>query len=361
MTASAFHTDAGGLWAEKPAGSSLDYTLSWTLDAGDTITSATWASDSGISLSQKSNTDTTTTTWISGGTAGSWYIVTCTIVTSSGRTDQQSFRLFVKDVSAPLGAGVVSVFSSLTAAVAELRRDRLVSVAETYLPDTELSDEYLLGKLLAAEKDIERQLRVFLTPRTIVPDTTQQAEIDALVAGGANVLLEPGYDYTPAVWQGNTWGLITVRQKPIIDVQEISFNYPAPTDRLYTIPIEWVRPDKKYGMINIVPVTSAVSLPLNAFLLSALGGGRNLPLMLQIKYRAGLTNAAGDYPDLLDLVKKSAVLGIIDDQFLPASGSVSADGLSQSVSWDATKIRDEIDKRVERLRQSMQGIRMMVI
>ncbi|WP_431860143.1 hypothetical protein [Azospirillum sp.] len=270
----------------------------------------------------------------------------------------------------------MSLFTKDTA-VPDLRNDRLMRLGKGMRPDAAVSDDYLWGKLLAAEKLIERQLRVFLTPREIVPlgaswvtvpAGTPQAEIDALTASGkevftdgTEVLEEPGYDYDPDLWRGNTWGLIELRQKPIIKVHSITFAYPSPSSKLFSIPTEWIRPDKKYGRISLVPVQGAVTLPMNTYLLSTLGGGRLVPLMLQVRYSAGLTNVEVEHPDIADVIKKAAVLSVVDDKYLPQSASASVDGLSQSLSWDAEKYRDAIDKKVATIRDSLQGIRVMVM
>ena len=88
--------------------------------------------------------------------------------------------------------------------------------------------------------------------------------------------------------------------------------------------------------------------------------GRNVPLMMQIRYVAGLQNASRDYPDLRDLVQKMAVLNLLADLFLPQSGSISADGLSQSLSMDLDKYRQSVAERIETVRQAIHGVRHMV-
>jgi hypothetical protein len=54
-----------------------------------------------------------------------------------------------------------------------------------------------------------------------------------------------------------------------------------------------------------------------------------------------------------------ASLSILEEQYIPQSGSVSADGLSQSVSLDMDKYSEMIETRIERLRQSINGVRMI--
>ena len=241
------------------------------------------------------------------------------------------------------------------------QQDRLMRIAGNLYPGVDLSEGYIKGQLNVAARDLERQLRVWLTPREVVPEGTPQADIDALKAAGNEVEIEPGYDYSPMMFQGDSWGFIETRHRPIINVTSMTFNFPTPKETIWNIPLDWLRLDKKYGQINIVPLNSAMFLPLNAYLLSVIGGGRNLPLMLRIRYRAGMQDIEDKEPDIWDLIFKMAILSVIDDQYLPMSGSISADGLSESSSWDPHKYRDLISRRVETIRQSLHGVRFMVV
>ena len=354
-------TDGGaGLTGEKSAAAKLDYTLSWALEEGDKITGAAWtAAPAGLTISDESHTDTTTTAWIAGGDPGRWYTVQATATTDRGRTYSQAFRLFVS-YALTLGAGIQSIFPDLAAAVASLRRDRLISVAQTYMPDVQIRDEYLLERILSAERQLERALRLFLIPHEIRPEGTPQEELDALAAAGEKVVIEPGYDYDPEMFRGDSWGLIELRQRPIVKIHRLVFAYPSLNDRVWDVPLSWVRPDRKYGRINLVPVQGTVTLPLNAWMLSVVGGGRRVPLMLQVSYRAGLDPSAPEILDVQDLVKKMAVRDILEGQFLPASSSASADGLSESISYDPEKYNEAIEDRVAQLRDGFHGIRVAV-
>ena len=73
----------------------LDY--QWTfaswLPSGDTIVSATVTADTGLTLDSTSNTTTTVTAWLSGGTVGEKYSVRCRITTAGGRTDDRTITL----------------------------------------------------------------------------------------------------------------------------------------------------------------------------------------------------------------------------------------------------------------------------
>jgi len=82
----------------KDPDSQLDYTISWlSWLNGDTIATSSWAAESGITIEDESNTTTTATVWLSGGTLGEVYLATNTIVTAGGRTDERSITLRVTE------------------------------------------------------------------------------------------------------------------------------------------------------------------------------------------------------------------------------------------------------------------------
>ena len=88
-------------WDDKDPDDVLDYEIDWstwlTASGGDTISSSTWTVPTGITKTTDSHTTTTTTIWLSGGTAGTTYTLTNEIVTAGGRTKDQSVRVKVKD------------------------------------------------------------------------------------------------------------------------------------------------------------------------------------------------------------------------------------------------------------------------
>ena len=83
----------------KDPGATLDYEWDWSnwLATDETITSATISAPSGLTLNSQSNTDTTATCWLTGGTPGVRYSVVCHIVTTDGRTDERSIFIDVQD------------------------------------------------------------------------------------------------------------------------------------------------------------------------------------------------------------------------------------------------------------------------
>lgn len=76
-----------------------DATLDWIFDWNDwlgeteTITSVEFIADPGITIEDQGNTTKTATVWLSGGTEGQVYRVTCRITSSEGRIDDRSFTL----------------------------------------------------------------------------------------------------------------------------------------------------------------------------------------------------------------------------------------------------------------------------
>ena len=88
----------------------LDYKFDWAastngsgssdwLASGETISSHTITADSGITVDSSSVTDTNTsvTVWLSGGTVNNDYEITCRVVTSDSRTDDRTITIKVQE------------------------------------------------------------------------------------------------------------------------------------------------------------------------------------------------------------------------------------------------------------------------
>lgn len=75
----------------------LPYRFDWSLVLGDgeTITSSSWTVAEGLAEGATSSDDTSTTITLSGGTLGTLYALTNTIVTSAGLTHERSVRLSI--------------------------------------------------------------------------------------------------------------------------------------------------------------------------------------------------------------------------------------------------------------------------
>ncbi len=76
----------------------LDYKVDWaTWLSTDTIATVAWTVPTGITQTSTSNTTTTATIWLSGGTAGTTYEIVCRITTAGGRTDDRTIGIRVEE------------------------------------------------------------------------------------------------------------------------------------------------------------------------------------------------------------------------------------------------------------------------
>ena len=76
----------------------MDFQINWvTWLVTDTIATSTWIVPDGLTKVSDSNTTTTTTIWLSGGTIGVLYELTNRITTAAGRTDDRTIRITVKE------------------------------------------------------------------------------------------------------------------------------------------------------------------------------------------------------------------------------------------------------------------------
>ena len=78
----------------------LDYEVDWSafLNPGDTIATATFTGQTGITLTNISYTTTTATVWVSGGTVNNSYTVVCDIVTAQGRKAERTLIFQIKQL-----------------------------------------------------------------------------------------------------------------------------------------------------------------------------------------------------------------------------------------------------------------------
>ncbi len=104
-------TFRSGFWysPDKDPDSILDYTINWlTWLNGDTIKTSTWTIPAGLTIDPvggETNTTTTTTVWLSGGTAGTTYTILNRIITNgrvgidpTGRKQDRIFKIYVKEL-----------------------------------------------------------------------------------------------------------------------------------------------------------------------------------------------------------------------------------------------------------------------
>lgn len=95
-------------WPNKDPNEVLDYQFDWAATAAqggprlvtaETITASTFTRASGdVTIDSQSYSGAVTTVWLSGGTEGSVSVITNRIVTSAGRTYDQSARLRIRSL-----------------------------------------------------------------------------------------------------------------------------------------------------------------------------------------------------------------------------------------------------------------------
>ena len=239
-----------------------------------------------------------------------------------------------------------ALFPDRTEAIRVIKRDGLMMAAQNHFGGVALDDDYIWAALMSAESEAQRILRVRFQPTAFFP-TTPTAEQIAALPSGMPWEEDPGYDYDPEMFQGEKWGFIATRHKPIISVSSLKYAYPSATTFAFDMPLDWLKIDKRYGQVRIVPTTIASVATFGSFMMTLLSGARSIPHIMHLTYIAGLQNVADDYPELISAVKKMAVLKLVEDTFPAQSGSISADGLSQSMSVDCDKYHDTVDRIFE--------------
>lgn len=77
----------------------LDFGFDWEdwLATGETISSYEVTVGTGITLASHTSNGTKITYWLSGGTAGTKYLASCKVTTTSGRTDERSAIISVTE------------------------------------------------------------------------------------------------------------------------------------------------------------------------------------------------------------------------------------------------------------------------
>lgn len=76
----------------------LDYEWDWSAWLGaDTIADHTVVAAAGLTVDSSTATSTAVTAWLSGGSVGASYLVTCHVVTAAGREDDRSLQIVVEE------------------------------------------------------------------------------------------------------------------------------------------------------------------------------------------------------------------------------------------------------------------------
>lgn len=77
----------------------LDFAFDWTawLSDGETISSHVIVEQTGITVDSDSESNGVVTVWLSGGTEGETYSLTCSITTSQARQDDRTIFILVEE------------------------------------------------------------------------------------------------------------------------------------------------------------------------------------------------------------------------------------------------------------------------
>lgn len=359
-------TSSGTLWVEKDKGAALNYTflLNEVLAVGDTLAAVTTSvsPEGQVAVDELAFSGTTIVASLSGGVTSAWYAVRFRWTSVAGQSDEFVLWMFITADAETVPLMGTALFPNRFTATAALRRDRLLTAAKDL---TAANDDYLWEKLVAAESTLRHILNVNFQPTRHTPQALSAAEVAAL---GMPWEQDPGYDYDAAFFQSDRWGFLQLRNKPLISVEAVRVMMPG-VEASFDVPASWIRMDRKYAEIQFVPTSEKAGvLPLSAFMLQTVSLGRSVPFSLHVTYTAGLENVTVRYPELIDAARKMAVLSMLEDSHLPQSGSISADGLSQSISFDADKYRDSIETIINGpkgsnggLVRALHGVRMGVL
>ena len=236
-------------------------------------------------------------------------------------------------------------------AVEEMQNERLPLIAGL-LGGVTPGAASIWRALQAAEVDVAARLGVSLEPVEVFPlIPPTEEEIAAL--DGCRWEVEPGYDLEGALLGTFQWGTVKLSRRPLIKVHSVKFVYPTFAQPIYDVPLDWIYPDLKAGLIQFSPKPTMSGLAPSLVAANVMARGGNVPQIVRVRYRAGLTPDSEFMPAIIDLIHRMAMLRWL--KFAPQSASISADGMSQSKSVDAAKFREELDEELHALKDRIKG------
>lgn len=195
-------------------------------------------------------------------------------------------------------------------------------IQKTYLFGVKLTDdngqpypdEMYENWITSAQRTVERELDIRLTPQTFVAEK---------------------HAFVPQNFQKFGW--INVYETPILEVQAVRLMFPG-SSTIYDFPKNWITYDRGgSSRIQIVPSSNA-TIPQ---LLAGAGfnlltfGGTIIPDLIEVDYRAGLAEVPYDIRHLIGMLAAIDILNIAGDMLGGAgvaSRSISLGGMSSSVS-----------------------------
>lgn len=209
-------------------------------------------------------------------------------------------------------------------------------------------DAEILRKIVAAEDFYKQALkialkptRVFSAPQLRLNSPDARVRIDDF--DSATDIAEPAYDYESHLFHNNRWGHIRLAHSPIRSVENVFFWYPGTSvGASWQIQPDWRRIDYQFGSLQIVPASGALMplISVNAYVLSSIGGGRDIPQSIFVDYTVGFSTEEleANYQHLIEGIRLRTLLNLFGVLTTLNSGgltggSLSLDGLSNSKSY----------------------------
>lgn len=248
----------------------------------------------------------------------------------------------------------MSIFTKDTA-VAELTQDKLAQVPRNVLNVSTLSADAIWRAIQAAEQEAAGKLGVPLEPIRIFSIIGPTAE-ELTALDDKPYLVEPGYDLDEGFFSMGQWGTLALRKRPIVSVESVRLVYPGINAQIYEVPHDWILPDHKAGLLQFMPAPGATGMPAAILAFNAVNMTRYVPQLIRVKYTAGLTDNHPAFLDVRDTILRLAVVRLVKSGMHAQSASISADGLSQSQSFDIRGHQEQIDFDLANLRQRILGI-----
>jgi hypothetical protein len=238
-------------------------------------------------------------------------------------------------------------------------RSLMLAQSNTALPNAAaLTDDYLWSMLVSGEQYLSALLPGVPLEPTEFFSVTPPTETQISAINGRPYIVDSGYDLPPDFFSPGVWGNVKMRNMPVTAIASggAVIEYPSLTLPVFAIPDTWITFDRKTGLVNIVPGPQGYTMPVGIFAMSAMTMGYSVPQMLRIQYTAGLDPTHPLYAAVVALARRIALYGILCDSFPLQSGSISADGLSQSQSIDIGKYADMVEQQAGLLKDRICGI-----
>jgi hypothetical protein len=165
---------------------------------------------------------------------------------------------------------------------------------------------------------------------------------------------------------------LTAEQGPIVSIEQLAI-VSADKNIIFEIPAEWIETTNfAKRIVNVIPLLAAYGVNSvqgavgNAGIafLTVIDGLDFVPAYWQIRYTAGIANAEGKIPTVVnELVGTVAAIDIISEiaqSFILTSQSQSQDGISQSSSMPGPRLFmlriEELEKKRKRLENQIRTI-----